>query len=61
MRALFALKMRFWSKSGLLTPFMMAQKIHSYQFRLRRQDMEDTAVPFPYARLIFGTKAFTVS
>jgi hypothetical protein len=31
------------------------------QFRLRRQDIEDTAVPFPYARLILGTKAFAVS
>jgi hypothetical protein len=32
-----------------------------YQFRLRRNDREDTAVPFPYARLIFGTRRRAVS
>jgi len=28
----------------------------SYQFRLRRNDTEDTAVPCPYARLIVGKR-----
>ena len=27
-----------------------------YLFRLRRNDIEDTAVPFPYAKLIVGTR-----